>query len=265
MKKRFLLASFLIHGLLLTSILAVPARGGRRGPKPPALSEKERIVYTALVKQAMKAKPIPVAAKGPIAIQKKKKKETAKVAKVDKKPVAPTPTPPPSAPDEKEKLSILKKYYPNLSDQEIKDFKLPPGVKDWKEFDSITALLDQQNWLGVPPELASGSAQASGSVGILDALADLLAPFDQQEGLDSSIQKRGDTTVMVCQYGDMMFVAQWKEGEALARVNYFAHGKSLDPAKSFTIPVDASTNLDDLKVNMQAQVILGYQSAGSPR
>jgi hypothetical protein len=263
-RARFLLVSFLFHSLLVGLVLAIPARARRSLPPAQFLPEKERIVYTAILKQAGKIKPAPVK-ESRIALPKKKKV----ILKVAKSQVALKPSPSPSPPPKNEKVAILKKlpYFAGWSEADLKNLELPPGIKDWNELAAVTAVLDKQNWLGAPPELshqASASLPATDSSDPLAAISDLLAGFKSQDNLGWKIRVVGGSNEMAFQYIDMMFVARWKEGEKTARVCYFPFGGK-ESDKAFEVPVDTAPDQKDREANLVAQIIIGYQMAGMPR
>ncbi|HBN09343.1 MAG TPA: hypothetical protein DD435_12080 [Cyanobacteria bacterium UBA8530] len=266
MRSRFLLVSFLVHSLLVGLVLAVPARARRSLPPAQFLPEKERVVYTAILKQAASLKAAPVK-ESRIALTKKKKVKVLK--KVAKSQVALKPSPSPSPPPKDEKVAILKKipYFAGWTEADLKNLELPPGIKDWNELAAVTAVLDKQNWLGAPPELshqASASQQATDSSDPLAAISDLLAGFKSEDNLGWKIRTVGDRNEMAFQYIDMMFIARWKEGEPVARVFYFPFGGK-ESDKAFEVPVDASADQKDREANLVAQIIIGYQMAGMPR
>lgn len=283
MRGGFFLASLALHSILIGMLIAQPSRGIRPA-RTLNISDKQRIVYTALLKQAAKVQRAQ-AAKARVTMPNKasaaaaKKAKPEKIAKNNVKKPKPMPTPeasssiPASASTKltvEEKIATLKKlpYFSGWSDADLKNLELPPGVSDWGQVAAITDMLDKSNWIGAPPELEH-NASKSGDVNPLEAanvLADMLAAFENKDEIGYRINVNNGRYTMAFNYTDMMFIARWNEADAKARVCYYPKkGGKEDPNKVFEVPVDPDKNLDNKQANMAANIIIGYQAAGMPR
>lgn len=228
--------STLIHVLVLALFL-VPGTGAARrmAPRPvPSLP-----VVMALVE--LHTKKTPVVDHGTVPIPRRTAAPTPRPAPTPKPPkvaARPTPKPSPSEHPEKRIFDELRKYkeYTGMTDEQIRNMPLPPGMKSWGDVLAMTQSLDRLNWSSMPPQLGSQSATASPVFGFFGWAPPGLATTTDFMGGPHREQVDGRWRFAFQYYGTVM-VAEWAEGAAAARVAYFPFGGKPDEQHVFDIPV----------------------------
>lgn len=258
-------ASLFVHGLLM-GLLLVPATGAVR--QAPSLPMPTPNVTMALVDLAkLQAKPL-APPTGTIQYPRKKKHLMAKVApkptivKVAAKPTPrPSPLPKPNQ-DERKIFEALRKADPSfakMTDDQIRKLPLPPGMKSWADVLAMTGNLDKLDWTHAPPDTVDKTA-ASASAGGFFGWA---PPNIKDDAVYMGALKREEvngTWHFTFQYFGSVLVAEWQEGETVAKVAYYPINGKPEAAKTFSIAV--ATSDEDLAAEMQAQ--FGLISQGLP-
>jgi hypothetical protein len=86
------------------------------------------------------------------------------------KPAAkPTPKPTPRAtpdPAEQRRFSQMRRipYFATMTDAQLRQQRLPPGLKDWGEVAGVTQQLDDIRWLFLPPETGVAGSPAPDAI-----------------------------------------------------------------------------------------------------
>lgn len=258
-------ASLFVHGLFI-GLLLVPATGAvRQAPSLPIPTPNVTMALVDLAK--LQAKP-PAPPTGTIQYPKKKKRPAVKLVpmpKIVKVVAKPTPQPPPrpkSNQDERKIFEALRKADPSfakMTDEQIRKLPLPPGMKSWSDVLAMTSNLDKLDWTHAPPDTVDKTA-ASASAGGFFGWA---PPNIKDDAVYMGALKREEangTWHFTFQYFGSVLVAEWAEGETVAKVAYYPINGKPDAAKTFSIAVASSD--EQLAAEMQAQ--FGLISQGMP-
>ncbi|MNR89422.1 hypothetical protein D3C72_203880 [compost metagenome] len=265
-------ASIALHVLLIGAFILPMGKGGAR-PAPPMPKEAQVLLMelAKIQEAAPKAAPKPVTptTQGTVTYPKKKKDppkpkpKPEQVANQPKPQAPPTPKPSPTpaaTPDPMEaKLAELRKhpYFKDWPEEKLRNLQLPHGMKSWDELAKMTAQLDGLDWKGAPPALGQKEASAGtgGGFGLggLFGTADGFGFKGREKAPDGSWQ-------LAYQELNVMFVARWAEGAAVAKVFYYPFGGKEDPAKTFDIAVEGEDTTMVASMNLNHQLIMMGQS-----
>lgn len=252
-------ASLLVHALVL-GVLAFPGTSAGRRAAPQPLPTPQ--VTMALIELAKLQPKLQAPEQGTIRYPKKKKKEPPKVAKrpepqqpakVAAKPT-PRPTPRPSEDPNKKVFDALRQHaqFAGMTDEQIRNTPLPPGMKDWKQVLAMVGKLDDLDWTQPPPD--TGMKGASASVGGFFGWAPSgLGQSTDYMGAAKRELVNGKWQFAFQYYGTVM-VAEWPDGAYSAKVAYYPFGAKPEEGKTFDVPVPARD--EDLSAQMIGQYTL---------
>lgn len=253
-------ASLVVHALVL-GVLVIPGTtsAARRAMPLPAPTPNVTMALIELAKIQPKIQPPQT---GTIQYPKKKKPEPPKLAKrvepktpakVAAKPT-PRPTPRPSADPNKKLFDALRQHpqFAGMTDEQIRNTPLPPGMKDWKQVLAMTGKLDELDWTQPPPD--TGKAGATASVGGFFGWAPPgLGQSTDYMGAAKRELVDGKWRFAFQYYGTVM-VAEWPDGAFAAKVAYYPYGAKPEEGKTFDVPVPTSD--EDLSAQMIGQYTL---------
>ena len=249
-------ASLAIHALVL-GLFLLPGGGRASTPPPPP-----PLMLLEAARLQPKIQPVRSLPKqGSIHFPRKKKR----IVKVAVKP-HPSPTPPPRPkptldPDHKI-FQALRRYkqFANLTDAQIRKMPLPPGMKNWQDVLAMTQSLDKLDWTQAPPDTGDKTASASSGGFFSWAPAQLAQSGIYMGDGGAKRQLVNGQWHYAFQYFGTVMVAQWKDGDSIATVAYYATGSKPDPTKTFEVTI---TPTDD---GLTGQMIAQYTliSMGKP-
>lgn len=251
-------ASLLVHTLVL-GVLAIPGTSAARRAMPQPLPTPN--VSMALIELAKLQPKLPAPQNGTIQYPKKKKDppkvaerpEPQEPAKVAAKPT-PKPTPRPTEDPNKKVFDALRRHpeFAGMTDEQIRNTPLPPGMKDWKQVLVMTGKLDELDWTQPPPD--TGEKAATASVGGFFGWAPPgLGQSTDYMGAAKRELVNGKWHFAFQYYGTVM-VAEWPDGAYAAKVAYYPFGAKPEEGKTFDVPVPGRD--EDLSAQMIGQYTL---------
>ncbi len=253
-------ASILVHTLVL-GILAIPAASSVRRIMPQPMPTPH--VTMALVELAKLQPKLQTPQQGTIQYPKKKKKEPPQVAKrPDPKPQAakvaakpaPKPTPRPTEDPNKKIFDALRKHpqFAGMTDEQIRNMPLPPGMKDWKQVLAMTGKLDELDWTQAPPDTVT--KEATGSAGGFFGWAPPMIGQTAEYVGGAKRELVNGKWRFAFQYSNTIMVAEWAETAFVAKVAYYNYGGKPEESRTFEIPVVPRD--EDMSAHMITQYTL---------
>lgn len=252
-------ASVLVHALVL-GVLAIPATSAVRRIMPQPLPTPQ--VTMALVELAKLQPKLQAPQQGTIQYPKKKKEPPKVEKRPDPKPqpakVAAKPTPKPTprpTEDPNQKIFDALRQHPQfagMTDDEIRNMPLPPGMKDWKQVLAMTGKLDELDWTQAPPD--TGNKDATASVGGFFGWAPPVIGETAEYVGGAKRELVNGKWRFAFQYSNTIMVAEWAENAFVAKVAYYPYGGKPEESKTFDIAVQPRD--EDMSAHMIGQYTL---------
>lgn len=256
-----LAASVLTHALVFgLAALAtfLPGSKPQKKPPPPA------VPVVVVTPPPTQASPPPRKAEGDLPVRAKPTPTPQPTATPTPRPTptpspraTPTPRPTPKAtptptPEQRQFKTMRQiPYFKDMTDEELRKQKLPPGMTDWSEVIEMGKELDGLNWLFLPPETNKPPAEGEPQT----------APVPQARPTPYEEVDPDGMHTLVFQQDDQIFTARWQEGDENVVVTYEdapppgaspspspSPEATPDPARTFEVPYveDRETLIADI-------------------